>query len=67
MELDRISCHTSVRKVYERIKEDGMAMHTMLLRNFMGASTYHYQCDFAKADFRSQYGKHSRIVETLAP
>ncbi len=40
MESDRMSCHTSVRKVYERIKEDGTAMSMMLLRNFMGASTY---------------------------
>ncbi|MCC7575698.1 MAG: anaerobic carbon-monoxide dehydrogenase catalytic subunit [Methanomethylovorans sp.] len=171
MEADRISCHTSVRKVYERIKEDGMnniwdryeaqgmggdpdrrcnfcqagircdlcsngpcranaekdkrgvcgitadgmAMRMMLLRNVMGASTYQYHteqtiktlratalgntpfkiketeklrnfaarlgidtsgddnevalklCDFVEADFRSEYGKHSRIVEILAP
>lgn len=171
MESDRISCHTSVRKVYERIKEDGMnniwdryeaqgmggdpdrrcnfcqagvrcdlcsngpcranaekdkrgvcgitadgmAMRMMLLRNVMGASTYQYHteqtiktlratalgktpfkikeaeklrnfaarlgidtsgtdnevalklCDFVEADFRREYGKHSRIVEILAP
>ncbi|OPY18856.1 MAG: hypothetical protein A4E23_01303 [Methanomethylovorans sp. PtaU1.Bin073] len=42
MESDRMSCHTSVRKVYERIKEDGTAMSMMLLRNSMGASTYQY-------------------------
>jgi carbon-monoxide dehydrogenase catalytic subunit len=27
------------------IKADGMAMRMMLLRNVMGASTYHYHCD----------------------
>ena len=171
MEGDRISCHTSVKKVYERIKEDGitniwdryeaqgmggnpdrrcnfcqggmrcdlcsngpcranaesdkrgvcgitadgMAMRMMLLRNVMGASTYQYHteqtiktlratalgktpfkikepqklrtfaarlgvdtsstdneialrlCDLVEADFRNEYGKHSKIVEILAP
>jgi carbon-monoxide dehydrogenase catalytic subunit len=48
---ERISYHESVRRIYnERIKPDGitadgMAMRMMLLRNVMGASTYHYHTE----------------------